>query len=93
MFDIIIVQIDSNISSMLLSLIIIFPFELGQKVVYFVSSSFSIFLNSKTNIVKNLNSVNLDNKFISLFLITDSVSLSYSSGLKEFKVSALKEIA
>ena len=35
----------------------------------------------------NLNQLNIVNNFFSLFLTADSVSLSCSSGLKEFKIS------
>ena len=55
--------------------------------VYSVWSSLLIFLNSKTNVATNLKPFDSDDKFISLFLIADSVSLSCSSGLKEFKFS------
>ena len=37
----------------------------------------------------NLNPLNSDNNFFSLLLIVDSVSLSCSSELKEFKTSTL----
>ena len=74
---------------MSLSLIIIFAFELEQNLSNFVLSSFSIFLNTKTSVVMNLNPLNSDNNFFSLLLIVDSVSLSCSSGLKEFKTSTL----
>ena len=47
-------------------------------------------LNTKTNFVTNLSPLNLVNKSISLLVITDSVSLSCSSGLKEFQISELK---
>ena len=60
---------------------------------YFVLSSFCIFLNIKTNFVTNLHLLNSDNNFFGLFLIADSVSLSCSSGLKEFKISTLWELA
>ena len=43
---------------------------------HIVLSSFSAFLNSKTNVVTNLNPLSSVNKCISLFVITDSVSLS-----------------
>ena len=56
---------------------------------YFVSWSLSIFLNSKTNVVTNLKPLNSDNKSISLFLVTNLESLNYDSGLKEFKISIL----
>ena len=56
---------------------------------YFVLSSLSIFLNTKTSVVRNLNPLNSVNNFFSLFLIADSVSLICSSGLNEFKVSTL----
>ena len=42
----------------------------------------------KTNVVTNLNPLSPD-IFFSLFSIADSVSLSCSSGLKEFKISTL----
>ena len=54
---------------------------------YFVTSSLSTFLNSKTNVATNVKLLNLYNKSISLFLIANSVSLSCSSGLKELKIS------
>ena len=41
-----------------LSLIIISVFEFEQKVSYFVLSSLSISLNTKTNVVKNVNPLN-----------------------------------
>ena len=71
-------------------LIICSAFEIKHIVYeYIVLSSLSIFLNSKTNVVTNLNPLNPDKKSISLFLIVDSVSLSYSSGLKEFEILTL----
>ena len=54
-----------------------------------VLSLVSIFLNSKTSIVTDLKPFNSDNNSISLFLVVDSVFLSCSSGLKEFKISTL----
>ena len=54
---------------------------------YFVLSSLSIFLNTKTNVVKNSNPFKSDNKSIRLLL--GSVSLSCSLELKEFKISTL----
>ena len=54
---------------------------------YFVLPSLSIFLNSETNVVKNLEPFNWANNSISLLLIADSVSSSCSSELKEFKIS------
>ena len=39
----------------------------------------------------NLNPLNSVNNFLSLFLIVDSVS--YSSGLKELRISILQELA
>ena len=48
---------------MLLSLINISAFEFEQKVSYFVLSSLSIFLNTKTNVVTNLNPLNSVNNF------------------------------
>ena len=65
-----------------LSLMIVSAFEFEQKVLYFVLSSLSIFLNPKTSVVTTLKAFSPDNKSISLFLIVDSVSLSSSSGLK-----------
>ena len=56
---------------MSLSLILVSAFECEQKVSYFVLSSLSIFLKTKTNHV------------------TNSVYLSFSSGLKELKTSTL----
>ena len=56
---------------------------------YFVLSLLSIFLKTKTNAVTNLNPINSDNNFFSLFLIVDSGSLSCSSGLKEFTLQVL----
>ena len=53
---------------------------------HIVLSSPSIFLNSKANNITNFKSFNSVNKSISLFLIAYSVSLSYSSWLKEFKI-------
>ena len=62
-----------------------------------VLSSLSTFLNSKTNAVTSLEPFNLVfnlvNTSISLLLTEDSVSLSCSSGLKEFKISTLLELA
>ena len=49
--------------------------------------------NSKANVAKNSNPCISDNKSISLFLITGSVSLSYSSGLKEYKMLTLWVLA
>ena len=66
----------------------VYAFEFEQKVSYFALSSLSIFLNSKTSVVTNLKPFNCANKSVSLFLI-DSVSLSYSSRLNEFKISTL----
>ena len=61
---------------------------------YFVLSSLSIFLITKTSVVTNLKPFNWANKStISLLLIADSVSLSCSSGLKEYKILTLKELA
>ena len=56
---------------------------------YSALSSFSIFLNTKTNVVTNLNPLNSDKGRFSLFLIADSLSLSCNSGFKEFKISIL----
>ena len=49
-FDIVVVQIDSNKSSMSLSLIIVSGFECEQSVSYFVLSSVSIFVSTKTSV-------------------------------------------
>ena len=54
---------------------------------YFVLSSFYVFLNTKSSVATNLNLLISDNKSISLFLIADSVSLSCSSGSKKSKLS------
>ena len=77
---------------MSLSLIIVSVFEFKYKVLYSVLSSLCIFLNSKTSVVTNLKPFNLDNKSV-IFLNVDSVFLSCSSELKEFKISALQELA
>ena len=74
---------------MSLSLILVSAFECEQKVSYFVLSSLSIFLKTKTNHVTNSNLLNSVNNLFSLFLIADSVYLSFSSGLKELKTSTL----
>ena len=79
---------------MLLSLIIAFAFELKWKLLYFVLSLLSIFLNTKTNVVMNLKPLIWVNNSISLLILglvdsEGSVSLNCSSGLKEFKVSTL----
>ena len=66
---------------MSLSLIIVSAFELEEKLPYFVLSLLFIFLNSKTNVVTNLNLLNSD-KSISLLLIAYSLSLGCSLGLK-----------
>ena len=44
------------------------------------------------NVFTNLKPVNCVNKSISLLLTADSVSLSFGSGLKKFKISTLKEL-
>ena len=67
---------------MSLPLITFSAFELEQKLSNFVLSSLSVFLNSKTCVVTNLNPLNSADNFLSLFLITDLVSYSYNSGLK-----------
>ena len=64
-----------------------FYFEFEQKVSHFVLSSLSISFSTKANVVTNLNPLNSVNIFFSLFSITDSVSLSGSFELKEFKIS------
>ena len=57
-------------------------------VLNFVSSSLSVlyFLNSRNHVVADLKPFNSVNQSFSLLLIADSVSLSCSSGLKEFKI-------
>ena len=62
-------------------------------VVYFVASSLSIFLKSIIKVVTNLNPLNLVNKSFSLFLIANSVFLSRSSRLKQFKIFTLQVLA
>ena len=57
---------------------------------YFVLSSLSIFLNSKTNVVTNLDLRNSDIKSSSLFLTADSISLNCSSEIKKLKLSTLQ---
>ena len=78
MLDIIVLQIDSSIALVLLSLITTFTLEFTQKLLHIVLSSFSIYVNSNTNFFTNLSLFNLDNKSISLFLIAETVSLSCS---------------
>ena len=53
---------------------------------YFDASLFSTFLNTKINVVMNLNWAN---KSFNLLLIADSVSLTCISGLKKTKISTL----
>ena len=65
-------------------------FEL--KLIYFVGSSLSIFLNSIANVVTNLNPLNSVSKFDSFFLIADSVSVNYSSRLKNSKYQHYKNL-
>ena len=60
-----------------------------MKIVKFYLASFSFFLNTKTSVATDLFPLYSDKKLLSLFLISDSVSLSCSSGLKEFKTSTL----
>ena len=60
---------------------------------YFVLSSFFIFLNSKTYVVTILEPFNSINKSISLILIANSVSVSCISWLKKFKISTLQVLA
>ena len=74
---------------MSLLLIIISAFEFEKKIPYFVLSLLSLFLKTKTNVVSNFKPFNWFNNSISLLLIADSVSLSYNSELKEFKISTL----
>ena len=52
-------------------IITVSAFRNKYRVVYFASLSFSIFLNSKTNVVMNLNPFSSVNKSFSLFLIED----------------------
>ena len=59
----------------------------------FVLSTPSIFLNTKINVFTNLKPFNRVNNFIRLLLIASSVSLTCSSGLKEFKISILQVLA
>ena len=59
---------------------------------YFVLSSLSIFLITKTNVITNLNPLNSVNNFFSLFLIADSASLSCSSGLKDLEFQHYKNL-
>ena len=68
MFDIMVKWIDSNKSSMLLSLQLFLLWGLRKRC-YIVSCHHFVFLNSKTNVATNN-----DNKSISLFLFTDSLS-------------------
>ena len=56
--------------------------ELKQKLSYFVLSSLSIFLNTKTNVATNLRLFNCVNHYFSLLLDADPISLSCSSGSK-----------
>ena len=65
--------------------IIIYAFEIEQKLLYFVLSS-PTFINTKSNVVTNLKPFNRANNSIGLLLIADSVSLNCSSGLKNLKV-------
>ena len=55
-------------------------------------SSFYLFLNSKTSVIINLKPLRLDAKFISLFLIADSVPSSCSKGLKQSKFHYYKNL-
>ena len=50
-------------------------------------------LNTKPNVATNFKTFNWVNKFISVILIADSVSLRFSSGLNEFKISTLQVLA
>ena len=80
-FYIIVIWIDSNTSSISLSLIIVSAFEVGQNILCFVSSSSFISLNSKTSVFMNLNPFNSVHESFSLFLVIHSVYLSCSSQL------------
>ena len=61
---------------------------------YLVLSSLSIFLNTKTNVATNINYFSSLFNFSSIsILIADSVSLIFSSGLKEFNASTKQKIA
>ena len=57
-----------------------------QHILIYDHNSKQYVLNSKDSVGTNLKSFNSDNKSISSFLIDDSISLSCSSGLKEFKI-------
>ena len=71
-----------------LSLIIVSTFEF--EIYYILLYIHLLFLlNSETSVVTNVKSFNSVNKSVSLYLILDSKSLSCSSGLKEFKISAI----
>ena len=67
---------DLNKSSISLSLSIASAFEFEYKALYSVLSSHCTFLNS--SVATNLKPLNSDNKSISIFLVADSVYLSYS---------------
>ena len=54
----------------------------------FLSTVFH-FLNTKTNVVTNLNPLNSDKTSARLLLFVDSLSSVCSSGLKEFRISTL----
>ena len=74
-FDIITVQIDSNASSISLSLVTVSAFECEKKVSYFLLPSLSIFFSTKTNIVTTSLMVS-DNlcKVFGCIVITDFIS-------------------
>ena len=57
-----------------------------QHILIYDHNSKQYVLNSKISVGANLKSFNSDNKSISSFLIDDSIFLSCSSGLKEFKI-------
>ena len=70
-----------------------FCFWAGIKIVILCFIFTFCFLNTKTDVVSNLNPINSDNNSISFFLIVDSVSPSCSSGLKELKILILWVLA
>ena len=71
-----------------LSLIIVSTFEFER---YYILLYIHLLflLNSETSVVTNVKSFNSVNKSVSLYLTLDSISLSCSSGLKEFQISTI----
>ena len=88
LFDIIVLYIHSNTSLISLSLIIV---SVRVRIKRFMLCLIIIFyfLNSKTNVVTNLNLFNSVNKSTRLFLVANSISLICSSEQKEFKILTL----